>query len=132
MQYDFGMIGLGTMGRNFLLNVADRGFSAAGLDLDPEKAASLNEEAGHRKLQATTDQSEFLQMLKTPRTIMLLVPAGKVVDKVIEGLLPHLDQGDLIIDGGNSHYADTSRRAAALQGRRASLHHRAAWREGRG
>ncbi|MEL7426910.1 MAG: NADP-dependent phosphogluconate dehydrogenase [Bacteroidota bacterium] len=115
MQYDFGMIGLGTMGRNFLLNVADRGFSAAGLDLDPEKAASLNEEAGHRKLKATTDQSEFLQMLKTPRTIMLLVPAGKVVDKVIEGLIPHLAQGDLIIDGGNSHYDDTSRRAASLQ-----------------
>jgi len=115
MQYDFGMIGLGTMGRNFLLNVADRGFSAAGLDLDAEKVASLNEEAGHRKIQATTDQAEFLKSLKAPRTIMLLVPAGKVVDKVIEGLLPHLDQGDLIIDGGNSHYDDTARRAAALQ-----------------
>lgn len=115
MQYDFGMIGLGTMGRNFLLNVADRGYSAAGLDLNAEQVASLNEEAGHRQIQATTDQAEFLQLLKTPRTIMLLVPAGKVVDKVIEGLVPHLDQGDLIIDGGNSHYADTSRRAEALQ-----------------
>lgn len=114
MQYDFGMIGLGTMGRNFLLNVADRGFTAAGLDLNPEQVKSLNEEAGHRKMKATTDQAEFLQMLKSPRRIMLLVPAGKIVDKVIEGLLPHLDQGDLIIDGGNSHYADTTRRAQSL------------------
>jgi 6-phosphogluconate dehydrogenase len=114
MQYDFGMIGLGTMGRNFLLNVADKGFSAAGLDLDAEKVTSLNEAAGFRKMKATTNQSEFLQMLKTPRRIMLLVPAGNIVDKVIEGLLPHLDQGDLLIDGGNSHFNDTTRRAESL------------------
>ncbi|MEL7221588.1 MAG: NADP-dependent phosphogluconate dehydrogenase, partial [Bacteroidota bacterium] len=114
MKYDFGMIGLGTMGRNFLLNVADKKFSAAGLDLDQEKASSLNEEAGHRKILATTDQSEFLEVLARPRTIMLLVPAGKVVDIVIDDLLPKLDEGDLIIDGGNSHYDDTSRRAEKL------------------
>jgi 6-phosphogluconate dehydrogenase len=114
MQYDFGMIGLGTMGRNFLLNVADKGYSAAGLDLNPDQVRSLNEDAGYRKIQATTDQQEFLQMLKSPRRIMLLVPAGKIVDRAIDGLVPHLDEGDMIIDGGNSHYNDTARRAESL------------------
>ncbi|MEM1216753.1 MAG: NADP-dependent phosphogluconate dehydrogenase, partial [Bacteroidota bacterium] len=60
------------------------------------------------------DQAEFLDALEKPRTIMLLVPAGKIVDGVIAGLLPHLDKGDLIIDGGNSHYDDTTRRAQHL------------------
>ncbi|PSR14919.1 MAG: phosphogluconate dehydrogenase (NADP(+)-dependent, decarboxylating) [Bacteroidetes bacterium] len=115
MQYDFGMIGLGVMGRNFLLNVADHGFAAAGLDLDADKAASLNQSAEHRKVLGTTDQAEFLAALRQPRTIMLLVPAGKVVDSVIDGLLPHLSPGDLLIDGGNSFYEDTARRAAYLQ-----------------
>lgn len=117
MQYQFGMIGLGTMGRNFLLNVADNGFSAAGLDLNQEQVDAFLTEGEGRKIAATTDQSEFLAMLARPRTIMLLVPAGKIVDAVIDGLIPHLEEGDLIIDGGNSHYADTARRASDLQGK---------------
>lgn len=115
MQYDFGMIGLGVMGRNFLLNIADKGFAAAGLDLDPEKAQSFREEGAKRNVLGTTNQDEFLAALKTPRTIMLLVPAGKIVDQVIDGLLPKLSPGDLIIDGGNSHYDDTARRARLLE-----------------
>ncbi len=114
-HYDFGMIGLGTMGRNFLLNIADHGYTVAGLDLDPEKAQSLAAEGDPTKIFATTDQAAFLSALKAPRTIMLLVPAGKIVDQVIEGLLPHLDDDDLIIDGGNSHYDDSARRAEYLQ-----------------
>ncbi|MCB0636561.1 MAG: NADP-dependent phosphogluconate dehydrogenase [Lewinella sp.] len=113
-SFDFGMIGLGTMGRNFLLNVVDKGFSAIGLDLDPEKADALNQESSDR-IRGVTDQAEFLAALKTPRTIMLLVPAGKVVDAIIDQLLPHLSPGDLIMDGGNSHYDDTRRRAGYLQ-----------------
>lgn len=114
-KYDFGMIGLGVMGRNFLLNVADHGFSALGMDLDAEKANALEEEGAGKAVKGTTSTEEFVSLLKTPRRIMLLVPAGKVVDKVIEGLLPHLDKGDMIIDGGNSHFPDTERRNIALQ-----------------
>jgi 6-phosphogluconate dehydrogenase len=115
MHYDFGMIGLGTMGRNFLLNVADNGFSAVGLDKDDEKARMLEEEGGERQIKGATETKEFVHSLKTPRKIMMLVPAGKVVDIVIEDLLPHLEQGDLIIDGGNSYYKDTERREKYLK-----------------
>ncbi len=115
--YDFGMIGLGVMGRNFLLNVADHGFSAAGLDLDAEKARALDEEAAGRAVKGTTDTTAFVAMLRRPRKIMLLVPAGKAVDSVIESLLPLLDEGDLLIDGGNSHFEDTNRRMQYLKGK---------------
>ncbi|PHN05493.1 NADP-dependent phosphogluconate dehydrogenase [Flavilitoribacter nigricans] len=114
-KFDFGMVGLGVMGRNFLLNVADHGFSALGLDLDAEKAKALDEEGAGRTVKGTTSTEEFVAGLKTPRRIMLLVPAGKVVDSVINSLLPHLDQGDMIIDGGNSHFPDTERRNKELQ-----------------
>lgn len=113
--YDFGMIGLGVMGRNFLLNIADHGFSAAGLDLDQEKADALDEESEGKAVKGTTNTAEFIALLRRPRRIMLLVPAGKAVDSVIEALLPHLDNGDLIIDGGNSHFEDTNRRQEYLK-----------------
>lgn len=115
MKYDFGMVGLGVMGRNFILNVADNGFTAYGNDLDPEKVNALIAEGGDtNKVNASTDVKIFLDALSTPRKIMLLVPAGKIVDMVIESLLPNLDEGDLIIDGGNSFYTDTDRREAYL------------------
>jgi len=113
--YDFGLVGLGVMGRNFILNVADNGFSAYGNDLDTEKVAALIEEGGDtQKVNATTDAVTFINALSTPRKIMLLVPAGKIVDAVIESLLPHLDKDDIIIDGGNSFFTDTDRREAYL------------------
>lgn len=115
MKYDFGMVGLGVMGRNFILNVSDNGFTAYGNDLDPEKVNALIEEGGDiSKVNASTDSKIFLEALAIPRKIMLLVPAGKIVDMVIESLLPNLDEGDLIIDGGNSFYTDTDRREAYL------------------
>ncbi|MDC6365046.1 MULTISPECIES: NADP-dependent phosphogluconate dehydrogenase [Flavobacteriaceae] len=114
--YDFGLVGLGVMGRNFILNVADNGFTAFGNDLDEEKVNALIEEGGDpSKVNATQDVATFVQALSTPRKIMLLVPAGKVVDIVIDGLLPHLDKGDIIIDGGNSFFTDTDRREAYLK-----------------
>ena len=113
--YDFGMVGLGVMGRNFLLNVADNGFSVIGLDTNKEQAQALEEEAAGKVAKATTDMKEFVASLKTPRKIMLLVPAGRVVDIVIDGLLKHVKEGDLIIDGGNSFFEDTDRRLAALK-----------------
>ncbi|RDY61246.1 NADP-dependent phosphogluconate dehydrogenase [Flagellimonas nanhaiensis] len=114
--YDFGLVGLGVMGRNFILNVADNGFTAFGNDLDEEKVNALIEEGGDTtKVNASMDAAAFVQALSTPRKIMLLVPAGKVVDIVIESLLPHLEQGDIIIDGGNSFFTDTDRREAYLK-----------------
>lgn len=114
-SYDFGMVGLGVMGRNFLLNIVDNGYAAIGLDLDKEKVDALNAEANGSALEGTTDTDTFIQSLSVPRKIMLLVPAGKAVDNVIESLLPKLDEGDLIIDGGNSFFEDTNRRFESLK-----------------
>ena len=114
-QYDFGMIGLGVMGRNFLLNVADNGYSIIGLDNNKEQADALIDEAMGKKVSSTTDMKTFVAALKKPRKIMMLVPAGKVVDIVIEGLLKHVEEGDLIIDGGNSFFEDTDRRISYLK-----------------
>lgn len=115
-KYDFGLVGLGVMGRNFILNVADNGFTAFGYDLDLEKVNALKEEGGHEAtVNASTSIETFVKALKQPRKIMLLVPAGKIVDSVIETLLPHIDKDDIIIDGGNSFFTDTDRREAYLQ-----------------
>jgi glucose-6-phosphate 1-dehydrogenase len=113
-NFDFGLVGLGVMGRNFILNVADHDFSAIGLDTDQSKVDSLRAEAENRQVDGTVDVSEFVKALRSPRKVMLLVPAGKPVDSVIDSLLPHLDKGDLIIDGGNSFFADTDRRIEYL------------------
>jgi 6-phosphogluconate dehydrogenase len=110
----FGMIGLGTMGRNFLLNVAEHGFACAGYDLDAVKRQLLLDEGKGFEIGTGNDLSEFVGKLAVPRSIMLLVPAGPIVDSVINDLLPHLEKGDLIIDGGNSHFTDTERREAVL------------------
>lgn len=114
-EYVLGMIGLGTMGRNLLLNMADHGFPVAGFDLDPQKAAQLEEEGAGNKVKGFSTIKDFVASLKSPRTIMMLVPAGKIVDSVIEELLPLIDQGDIIIDSGNSHFTDTNRRVEDLE-----------------
>lgn len=111
---EFGMVGLGTMGRNFLLNVAENGFAAAGYDIDPAKCRLLDDEASTLALRSFDSLSGFMAALQRPRKIMLLVPAGKVVDSVIEDFLPHLAEGDLVIDGGNSHFMDTERRGVEM------------------
>jgi 6-phosphogluconate dehydrogenase len=110
----FGMVGLGTMGRNFLLNVAEHGFSCAGFDIDAAKRQLLLAESGGLKVVAAGSLVEFIAALERPRRIMLLVPAGKIVDAVINDLLPHLETGDIVIDGGNSHFLETERREILL------------------
>jgi 6-phosphogluconate dehydrogenase len=112
--HQIGMVGLGTMGRNFALNMADHGFRVAGLDKDLEKVAALRREAAGRPVLAVDSVGPFVAALAAPRAVMLLVPAGKVVDAVIAELVPLLAPGDLLIDGGNSYYADTERRTKAL------------------
>ena len=114
-KYDFGMVGLGVMGSNLLYNIADHGFSVIGFDLNSEKAKNLEKEATpNTDVKGVSVIEDFISQLNTPRKIMLLVPAGKPVDNVIENLLPHLSKGDIIIDGGNSHYVDTVRRVKYL------------------
>lgn len=107
------MIGLGTMGRNFLLNVAEKGFSGAGYDLDAEKRRLLLEEGAGFELETGETLEDFLEKLESPRKIMILVPA-QVVDIVINQLLEACAPGDIVIDGGNSHFPDTERREKVL------------------
>ena len=114
-QYDFGYVGLGVMGSNFILNVAENGFSAFGLDTNADQVAALKEEGKDFPVDGSTDKATFVAKLSKPRKIMLLVPAGKIVDLVIQDLLPLLDEGDIIIDGGNSFFTDTDRRAETLE-----------------
>lgn len=110
----FGMIGLGTMGRNFLLNIAEHGISGVGFDLDAGKRELLLKEGAAMPVDVGNDLADFIAKLETPRNIMMLVPAGPIVDSVIKDLLPYLEKDDLIIDGGNSHFTDTERREADL------------------
>ncbi len=109
-HYDIGMVGLGVMGRNLLLNLADHGFRVIGLDTDSGKVQALKTEGSRDSVDATTDAKAFLAALKLPRAIIVLVPAGKAVDAVISELAPSLSQGDLLIDAGNSFFKDTDRR----------------------
>lgn len=114
--FDFGMIGIGVMGSNLLLNIADNGFAVIGFDLKQERADALEAAAPQgTTVKGTTDIAFMTQALKKPRKIMMLVPAGKPVDDVINNLLPHLEEGDIVIDGGNSFFKDTQRRFEELQ-----------------
>ncbi len=113
-NYTLGMIGLGTMGRNLLLNMADHGFRVTGYDKDPKMLKKLAEDGAEHNLKGFEDLNDFIKSLELPRRIMLLVPAGAIVDSVISELVPLLDKGDMIIDSGNSHFTDTSRRAKEL------------------
>ena len=114
-KYTIGMIGLGTMGCNLLLNIADHGFSGAGYDKNPDKVSTLNQSGRSKDVKGFDDINHFMQSLERPKIVMMLVPAGKIVDDVIAELLPLLDKGDIIIDGGNSHFADTQTRSAELE-----------------
>ncbi len=116
---DIGIVGMGVMGNNLLLNMNDHGFVAAGYDRIPSKVQRLKEESKHvaegHCIDYASDLKDFTQLLKRPRSVMLLVPAGPPVDAVIQQLLPFLEKGDLIIDAGNSYFKDTDARALKLK-----------------
>ena len=115
---DIGLIGLGTMGRNFVLNMADHGFAVAVYNRTTEKTKDFMEnEVGTRTIKPGYDLHEFVGLLRRPRALILLVAAGGPVDAVLRELLPRLAPGDLIIDGGNSHFTDTNRRGKILSGK---------------
>ncbi|KFX99173.1 hypothetical protein O988_04015 [Pseudogymnoascus sp. VKM F-3808] len=112
---DFGLIGLAVMGQNLILNAADNGFTVVAFNRTVSKVDHfLENEAKGKSIVGAHSIEEFCSKLKSPRRIMLLVMAGKPVDDFIETLLPHLSKGDIIIDGGNSHFPDTTRRTKYL------------------
>ncbi len=108
------MIGLGTMGSNLVLNMSDNGFSVAGYDKNTLQVNNLNDLSAERKIRAFDTIEEFVSSLSIPRIIMLLVPAGPIVDAVVFELKPMLGESDLIIDCGNSHFPDTQKRTESL------------------
>lgn len=109
------MVGLGVMGRNLLLNMADHGFSVAGYDKDLAQVEILRQEAGNRAIQCTGDPEKFITFLRIPRAVIILVPAGAPVDFVIKDMSAYLQAGDLIIDAGNSYFKDTDVRTLTLK-----------------
>ena len=111
----FGMIGLGTMGRNLVLNIADHGFAVCGYDRDVAQQQRLTTEGTGKPVTAVASMQQLVDSLEKPAKIMLLVPAGKIVDAVIAELVPLLQKDDIVIDGGNSHFTDTDRRYTQLQ-----------------
>ncbi len=113
---DIGLIGLAVMGQNLVLNMNDHGYTVAVYNRTTSKVDDfLNDEAKGTKVIGTHSIEELVESLERPRKIMLMVKAGKPVDATIEQLIPHLDKGDIIIDGGNSFYPDTTRRTEYLE-----------------
>ncbi len=109
---EIGVLGLGVMGRNLALNIADRGIAVAGYERDPALLATAESEAG--SVDAHGDLAGFVAALRVPRAVLLMITAGPAVDQAIEALLPLLSPGDVIADGGNSDYQDTARRQARV------------------
>jgi len=115
-QADIALIGLAVMGQNIILNMNDHGFVVCAYNRTTDKVDHfLANEAKGTKIIGAHSIQEMCSKLKKPRRIMLLVKAGKPVDDFIEQILPHLEKGDIIIDGGNSEYQDTDRRTKSLQ-----------------
>jgi 6-phosphogluconate dehydrogenase len=112
---NFGFVGLGVMGHMLALNLERNGFRVAGYDLDAGKVKDFGTRYPGKNLIACSTLDEFLVALEKPRRIMMMVPAGKPVDAAIASLKPALERGDLLIDGGNSHFTDTERRSAELE-----------------
>jgi 6-phosphogluconate dehydrogenase len=118
MQNDIGLIGLAVMGQNLVLNMNDHGYRVAVYNRTLQKVDDfINGPAGGRTIQGTHSLEELVGTLKRPRRVMLMVKAGQPVDDFIEKLLPLLEPGDIIIDGGNSNFEDSIRRTSYLESR---------------
>jgi 6-phosphogluconate dehydrogenase len=112
---DIGLIGLGVMGTNLVLNMDDHGYRVAVYNRTQERTGEfLAGPAADTKVVGTDSLEDLVASLDRPRRVMLMIPAGKPVDQQIDALFPLLDRGDIIIDGGNSLYSDTERRVAEL------------------
>ena len=114
-KYDIGVVGLGVMGRNLALNLANHGFSVAGFDIDARKCESAAQHFAGKEMAVFETSQDFAAALGSPRKILMMVPAGKAVDAVIANLQPLLTPGDVLMDGGNSYFEDTHRRIDNLK-----------------
>lgn len=114
-KQQIGVIGLAVMGKNLALNIASQGFSVSVYNRSADKTEALLKEARGRNLVGTYSIEEFVQSLETPRKILIMVKAGQPTDDTIQQLKPYLDEGDIIIDGGNSFFKDTLRRNKELE-----------------
>jgi 6-phosphogluconate dehydrogenase len=114
-KQQIGVIGLAVMGKNLALNIESKGFTVSVYNRTPEKTKELLAEAQGKKLVGTYSIEEFVASLETPRRILIMVKAGAPTDDTIKQLLPHLDKGDILIDGGNSYFPDTQRRTKELE-----------------
>lgn len=115
-EADIGLIGLAVMGQNLVLNMDDHGYTVAVFNRTVEKVDTfLQTTAKGTKVIGAHSLKEFFAALKRPRKVMMMVKAGQAVDDLIEECLPFLEKGDIVIDGGNSHYPDSERRMKALQ-----------------
>ena len=114
-KQQIGVVGVGVMGRSLALNFESKGFSVSVYDLSAEKVNEILETHKGKNIIGTTNTEEFVQSLERPRKIMLMVNAGVITDKAIESLVPYLEKGDILIDGGNSFFQDTIRRNKELE-----------------
>lgn len=116
MESDIGLIGLAVMGQNLVLNMEDHGYTVSVFNRTTQKTDEfLHGPAKGKKIQGFHDIASFIKSLKRPRRVMLMVKAGDPVDEFIGHILPLLEKGDIIIDGGNSHFPDTQRRFESLK-----------------
>src|SRR5256885_13575844 len=117
-QCDIGLIGLAVMGENLVLNMESKGFNVAVFNRTAEVTEKFTAaRAKGKNIRPTKTIEELFGALKKPRKVMMMIKAGKPVDMVIAELLPFLEKGDVVIDGGNSLFTDTQRRSKDLEGR---------------
>jgi 6-phosphogluconate dehydrogenase len=113
---DIGLIGIAVMGENLILNMESKGFHVSAFNRTVDKVEDfVNGRANGLNIYGATSLEDFISSLKSPRKVMLMIKAGKPVDAVIDQLIPLLDKGDIIIDGGNSHFPDTERRTKYIE-----------------
>lgn len=113
-KQQFGVVGMAVMGKNLALNIESRGYTVALYNRTGSKTTEVVEEHPDKNFQATYSIEEFVNAIEKPRRIMLMVKAGPATDATIQELLPHLDKGDILIDGGNTFFKDTMRRNEEL------------------
>ena len=114
-KQQIGVVGMAVMGKNLALNIESRGYSVSVFNRSGSKTEQVIAENPEKKLVPTYTIEEFVESLEKPRRIMMMVKAGEATDKTIQSLLPHLDKGDILIDGGNTFYKDTIRRSKELE-----------------
>lgn len=113
-KQQISVIGLAVMGKNLALNIESKGFTVSVYNRSPQKTEDMLKETVGKQVKGTYSIEEFVDSLEKPRKILIMVQAGQATDATIEQLIPHLDKGDIIIDGGNAYFPDTQRRSKEL------------------